>query len=98
MPARLEACGTGRFAVRGEMDFDTVAPLWREASERFREQPFLHIDLGGVKRADSAGVALLVEWLREARSRGQDLQFVSIPPQMLTIIRIADLDGLLLPA
>ena len=95
MPAQFEACGAGAFAVRGELDFGAVEALWRETEERFREQPPLRIDLGGVSRADSAGVALLVEWLREARARGQDLRFVNVPAQMLAIIRVADLEDLL---
>jgi phospholipid transport system transporter-binding protein len=95
MPAFLETLGVGLFAVQGELDFDTVETLWREAGARFREQPFLRIDLKAVKCSTSAGVALLVEWLREARTRGQELHFVNIPPQMFAIIRVADLEDLL---
>jgi phospholipid transport system transporter-binding protein len=94
-PVHLESHQTGVFAVHGKLDFSGVEAFWREASERFREQPFLRIDLAGVSRADSAGVALLIEWLREARGRGQDLRFINAPPQMMAIIRVAGLDKLL---
>lgn len=95
MPAHLEARDTGEFAVRGELNFETVVPLWQQAAQRFQDQPFLRIDLGQVSRSDSSGVALLIEWLRQARERQQDVQFVNVPPQMLSIIQVADLDKLL---
>lgn len=95
MAAFLESLAPGRFGVQGELLVGTVGALWREAGERFAGQPFLRIDLAGVKRADSAGVALLVEWVREARLRGQDLKFTNAPAQVLTIIRTAGLDRVL---
>lgn len=95
MPAQLEARDTGEFVVRGELNFDSVVPLWQQAAQQFQEQPLLRIDLGQVSRSDSSGVALLVEWLRQAKERKQDLQFVNVPPQMLSIIQVADLDKLL---
>ena len=95
MQAHLEAHGIGQFAVQGELDFDTIEVLWREARIKFGKQPFLRIDLGGVRRADSAGVALLVEWLREAKAQSQELCFVNVPAQMLAIIRVTGLEDLL---
>lgn len=95
MPVYLERLETGMFAVRGEMDFSSVESLWRQADEQFQGPAALQIDLGGVSRADSAGVALLVEWLCQAKERGQQLRFVNIPAQMTAIINVADLDELL---
>lgn len=60
--------------------------------------PRLTIDLAGVGRSDSAGVALLVEWLRRLdgpRGQGRVLRFINIPPQMRAIVQISDLDELL---
>lgn len=95
MAARIEDQGGGRFAVAGELNAATVPELWEESTALFHQRPPLSIDLGSVSRSDSAGVALLVEWLRLARSRGADLQFHHIPPQMQAIIQIADLEELL---
>jgi len=98
MAARIEDQGEGRFAVAGELNSATVLRLWEESTALFRQCPPLSIDLGGVSRSDSTGVALLVEWLRLARSRGADLRFHHIPPQMQAIIQIADLEELLVSA
>ena len=95
MPAYLETLGEGKFIVRGELDFGTVEALWQQANGQFQAYPSVRIDLSAVDRADSAGVALLVEWLREAKARGQSLQFVNTPAQMLAIFRVTDLEDLL---
>jgi phospholipid transport system transporter-binding protein len=95
MQARLESRGGGAFALCGSLNFDSVAVLWGEAQERFRRDRPERIDLGEVERSDSSGVALLVDWLSQARAQGRELRFDNIPPQMQAIIRIADLEELL---
>jgi phospholipid transport system transporter-binding protein len=95
MPVSLENRGAGRFAVQGELNLASVSTLWVESVRLFKQQAPRCIDLAGVSRSDSAGIALLVEWLRQARAQGQDLQFVNVPPQMLAIIKVTDLDTLL---
>ncbi len=84
--------------VRGELDFDSVADLWATSEATIQAESIRWIDLSGVRRSNSAGVALLVEWLRQARRHQQKLAFVNIPVQMRAIIAIADLDAILPPA
>lgn len=81
--------------VRGELDFDSVTDLWEHVGPLFRTDPIRRIDLSEVSRANSAGVALLVVWLRQARQQRQDLVFVNVPAQMRAIIEVADLDTVL---
>ena len=81
--------------VRGELDFDSVADLWERVGPLFRTDPICRIDLSEVSRANSAGVALLVVWLRQARQQRRDLVFVNVPAQMRAIIEVADLDTVL---
>lgn len=81
--------------IRGDLDFDSVAELWNATESLFAVAPPSRIDLSGISRANSAGVALLVEWLGQARRQGQELIFVNVPAQMRAIITIADLDTVL---
>ncbi|MBL8259582.1 MAG: STAS domain-containing protein [Candidatus Competibacteraceae bacterium] len=81
--------------VRGELDFDSVPELWEATETLLLADTIRRVDLGGVRRANSAGVALLVEWLRETRGRGRELVFVNLPAQMEAIVRTVDLDGVL---
>ncbi|MBI5450950.1 MAG: STAS domain-containing protein [Gammaproteobacteria bacterium] len=80
------------YRVRGELSFDTVAQLLGRSPVHGAQ---LRVDLGGVSRTDSAGLALLVSWMREARHAGCDIRFSNVPPQLLAIARVSGFDRLL---
>jgi phospholipid transport system transporter-binding protein len=92
---RLEAVAAGRFRLGGELSFVTVPGLVRRGGELFENGAELSIDLADVTRADSAGVALLIEWRREAQRRGCGIRFENIPAQMQAIARLSYVDRLL---
>ena len=87
----------GSYLVSGELDFDTVPgllELGRSMLEGGGADP-LRLDLRGVTRADSAGLALLIEWFKAARRGGREITFVNVPPQILAMARVSGLDGVL---
>jgi phospholipid transport system transporter-binding protein len=91
---RIERQGA-RVEVHGELTFATV-PGISPGSTLFPDgEPMWEADLTGVTRADSAGLALLVEWLREARRRGAELRIVQVPDQLLAIARVSGVAQLL---
>ena len=81
--------------VQGDLDFDSVAALWKATESLFTARPPARIDLRGVHRASSAGVALLVAWLGRVQRDRQTVAFVNVPAQMRAIIEVADLDTVL---
>lgn len=93
--ARLEPAGDGRFALRGEVGFGNAAALLDEGLDRFDAAGAVEVDLGGVTHADSAGVALLVEWVAAARRAGRELRFSAVPEQVRAIARLGGVDGFL---
>ncbi|HET7314261.1 STAS domain-containing protein [Salinisphaera sp.] len=72
--------------VEGELDVDNVPARLRKSAGWFERGRDTVIDLGGVTRADSAGVALLLEWIRDADKAGATLHFANAPSQMRAII------------
>jgi phospholipid transport system transporter-binding protein len=94
--AAFEADGEGRFRVRGALTFATVGELLRNSQAVFQgPAAHLDLDLGGVERVDSAGLALLIEWMRTARDNGKSVRFHHVSPQMRSIAEVSDLDGIL---
>jgi phospholipid transport system transporter-binding protein len=81
--------------VRGELNFASVADLWRATGPLFATDPPTRVDLGEVSHSNSDGVALLVDWLGQARHRQRALVFFNVPAQMRAIIQVADLDTVL---
>jgi phospholipid transport system transporter-binding protein len=93
--ARLEPVTAGRFRLEGELSFETVPPLVHRGRSLFESEGEVSLDLAQVTRADSAGVALLIEWRREAQRRGRTIRFENIPAQMQAIARLSAVDQLL---
>lgn len=77
------------------MTFESVAELWRQSGDMFSDHTVLQIDLAEVTRTDSAGLALLVEWLRAASRQGGRIEFLNLPPQMLALAEAANLEHVL---
>ena len=84
-----------RLMLEGELSFETVVRLLGEIRRLPDQGTEIQVDLQGVSRADSAGLALLVEWMRNAKSLGKSIQFLNIPQQMLDIARVSGLDQVL---
>lgn len=94
--AQLEQADDGRLLVSGELSMGTVPELLKQGDLCSGSDGEIRVDLQGVKHADSAGVALLIEWQRVAHRQQRSVRFQNIPPQMLAIARLCGVDELLL--
>jgi phospholipid transport system transporter-binding protein len=91
----LEQATDGSFRLLGELGFATVPEVLESGRRLFSGGGTLTLDLSGVSRVDSAGLALLVEWVREGRRQGRTLAFTGVPEQLLSIARISGLEEIL---
>jgi phospholipid transport system transporter-binding protein len=91
----IEPAAAGRLVASGELSFETAAQALRQGDGLITRGGTWVIDLSRIESGDSAGVAVLVEWLATARARDATLRYETIPPQMLAIARISDLEDLL---
>jgi phospholipid transport system transporter-binding protein len=81
--------GDGVLAVRGALTFATVSDLYPQSEGWIRDSAGpVTVDLKDVRRADSAGLALLVEWLRLARAGGRELRFINVSEQVRSLARV----------
>ena len=93
--AQLLENGDGSWLLQGELDFASVPSVLRHAGVNMLGKELVTVDLKGVTRADSAGLALLVEWLRESENAGNRIEFVNVPAQLLSIARVCGLEEIL---
>ena len=77
------------------MTFESVTGLWRQSVEIFPDEAVFQVDLAQVTHTDSAGLALLVEWLREGSRRGARIELLNLPAQMLALAGAANLEQML---
>jgi phospholipid transport system transporter-binding protein len=83
------------FHVAGELTFATVNALLEHAPALFESYHKLNIDFMDVTRSDSAGLALLIDWMRLAKTSNKEIMFYNIPAQMLAIANASGVDELL---
>jgi phospholipid/cholesterol/gamma-HCH transport system permease protein len=85
--ARLEAGPAEATAavlrLSGRLDAYSVGPLWKVASDAVAARPSLPIiiDASGVEYCDGAGIALLVDLLRQPRAEGAGVSVRDLPNQ-----------------
>lgn len=96
--AKLEQVSDGHFAVSGVLDATTVTAVLKQSETLFAGSSALRLDLAGVTESDSSGLALLLEWLRLARQKRQQISFVNMPHQIEALARISEVEDLLQPA
>jgi len=82
----------GTFALSGQMTFQTV-PLFLARTDEWLQGDArtVTIDMQGVTLADSAGLALMLEWLQRARAAGREMVFTNIQDQVRDLIRVSGL-------
>ncbi|MES9872079.1 MAG: STAS domain-containing protein [Candidatus Sedimenticola sp. 20ELBAFRAG] len=81
--------------VSGDLLFSTVRYLLHEGVSMFAGHQELVFDLADVRHSDSAGLALLLEWLDRAEAAGVSLSFQNVPDSLLRIARLSNAEELL---
>jgi len=96
--AGIEIGAEGNCKIAGELSFETAPGLLQDSKTIFRNNggPLI-VDLREVSRSDSAGLALLLEWMRMAKQTGQSIVFHNIPVQLRDIANVSGI-GALLPS
>ncbi|RKZ36358.1 MAG: sulfate transporter [Gammaproteobacteria bacterium] len=77
------------------MTMATARTVDSAVREALAALPNATVDLSAVTRADSAGLALLLGWMRQNRRRQAGIRFRGMPPQMDAIAGISALDRVL---
>jgi phospholipid transport system transporter-binding protein len=87
-PEKIQVCGAltfrtaSRACVAGEQAF---AAATAQA---------VQVDCAKVTGADSAGLAVLVDWVAMARRTGRVLHFTNLPPEIVAVAAISEVEDL----
>ena len=82
------------FEPAGELTM-VSAPAVLEDGRRLARAGDLVVDFAGVTVADSAALALLLDWMRCARAAGNRLAVRGLPAAMASLAALYDIDALL---
>jgi phospholipid transport system transporter-binding protein len=87
--------GNGRFELRGDVSFQTAEDILRSSEKLFAGLENVDVNLSAVEQTDSAGLALLLEWISRAAGAEAEIRFSNIPKKIQAIAVTADISELL---
>lgn len=91
----LEDLGDGHFTLSGDLSFATAEKVLQASERPFEDHTRIEIDLSGVTNSDSAGLALLLEWVTWANHTVREIRFAGMPERVLAIAKTTEVDELL---
>jgi phospholipid transport system transporter-binding protein len=91
----LQVTDDGQVRITGPLEFATAGQLLESSGDMFTGHDSLLVDLSGVSSVDSAGLALLIEWLRLARQCNCAIRFAAVPDKLLAIAKLSGVDDII---
>jgi phospholipid transport system transporter-binding protein len=90
--------GPDRLDVSGALVFETAREAYEAGLRALRNggaSAPLQVDCAGVNESDSAGLAVLIEWLASATKAGRKIQFSNLPEGIKAVAAISDVAAIL---
>lgn len=82
----------GQVVVEGDLTFSGIDNKKSNTFAFLLGAKQVTIDLNGVGNADSAGLALIIEWIKYARSKKVQLKIKNMPEQILNLAKLSGLE------
>ncbi|MEI6746873.1 MAG: STAS domain-containing protein, partial [Methylococcaceae bacterium] len=76
----------------GELTFASIHGKLVESPPFLRGSKDIILDLAHVTNTDSAGLALMIEWIKITRHQRAQLHFKNVPKQLLNLAKLSGLD------
>ena len=83
------------YRLVGVMDFSSVVSMVDSLRPALSSEAKVTVDLADIQRSNSAGLGLLLEWLKQARLLDCKLRFQNVPDNLLAIASICALDSII---
>ena len=84
--------GSGHFIVDGDLTFSTIDKQTVKSFTFLSTAKLITIDLCRVVCTDSAGLALMIEWIKYTRQHRTQIAFKNIPEQLLNLAKLSGFD------
>jgi phospholipid transport system transporter-binding protein len=82
----------GHFVIDGDLTFATIDKQTLKSFSFLKAAKEITIDLSRVSNTDSAGLALMIEWIKYSRHNRTQLSFKNIPEQLLNLAKLSGFD------
>jgi phospholipid transport system transporter-binding protein len=82
----------GIFLVEGDLTFFNLDKKSVSSFAFLKPRQKICLDLHKVTIADSAGLALLIEWIKLCQQKQTTLTYKNVPQQIITLAELSDFD------
>lgn len=79
----------------GELNSETLLPLWQQQQQVVSGVTVF--DVGGLTRVDTAGLALLLHLIGQAKQQGHEVELRQVSENLLTLAQLYNLPESLFP-
>lgn len=87
--------GNGRILLRGQFDETTVGEAMLAGEELFSKYREISVDLAEVDCANTASLAMLVEWSMWAGTKDRTIVYENVPAGLMAIAKVNFVDQIL---
>lgn len=92
---KMAPTATG-FALTGPLTIATASVYVDAARANWPEDGDAVIDFAGVTEADSAALALIFKWQRDAQKKGRKVRCLNVPSNVMALAKLYGVDDLIL--
>ena len=83
------------FLISGDLGFCNVMHIYERSLSQVQRCHELNFDFAQVTSSNSAGLALIIEWLKCAKQHNKPINFTNLSPDLLAIAKAAGIDNLI---
>lgn len=95
-PVIIEQQSPGCYKISGNLTFATINHKTAITLEPGIDAS-IKLDFKNVEMSDSAGLALIIEWLKAARAKQTAIHLENLPKQLLSLAELGGINSLLFP-
>lgn len=89
----------GHFVLKGALNLETIPQFWpdrlADLATAKQTSDSLNIDLAKVEHIDTAGLAWILNLLRDAKHQQVSFTLSNVPPTLLNLAKISDVEPFL---
>lgn len=83
-----------QFLVTGDLDYSNVMYVYKKSMGQIKKHTNLVFDFSKLSSSNSAGLALMIEWIKFAANNKINIEFVAIPEHLKSIAKAARIENL----
>ena len=80
--------------IRGKIDFFNVMSVYQESLAFLKDHSPCTIDFSRLLEVNSAGIALIIEWIKYSKAEDKPIVFQGIPQDLIALAKAANIDSL----